>query len=534
MIKKINIQIFFDAVKRNWLLGAILFMAFVLGLYRWKDCPMFVDEFYSITLAQRSLLQIWLSQADMHNYYLSIMPPLYETILHFFWNPSGNLFFPRLLSIIFHVTSLYLMFLLIKNLLSREVALITVFLVSLNNCYNIYAKMIRCYSFWNMLAMLSFYLFFRMIKLNRISLRYLLGLLLVNAMILYTFYFGAFVIILEIILAAIFVERKNLLKIWGWLLSAFLLFIPWVPRFLEHVAAEPILQTDRNYSIFEVVWERFSYGLFGNEVPLLLYGGLLLWATVHLFILLKKKGNSRKELLALWLILVIPALIINAITYKVVDPYRIRYLLPFVFPLFVFAAFIIHRSSKMRGNFIFGILSLVSLSSLYVYDAPSVDSQNFHDFWQATIARMSKQMAEFPLPKDDIALIYIEQPDFVPIFVYYFCGPQYFQQVSENLENLNKLSDSLKDSRYRIYYGQNLFNHDLLLDDIVESEKIDWIFLFYSDGQFMHKDNVDVEGKKFYKQYLKDIGLWDKIDLIQHKNKDMYHFDIYKVRKDRG
>lgn len=531
-MKKSNTQFFVDAIKRNWLLGVILFMAFVLGLYRWKDCPMFIDEAYSIALAQRSLFQIWLPQADMHSYYSNIMPPLYETILHFLWNPSGNLFLPRLFSIIFHVTGLYLMFLFIKNLLSRKVALISVFLVSLNNCYNIYAKMIRCYSFLNMLAMLSFYLFFRMIKSDRINLRYLLGLLLVNSMILYTFYFGAFVIILEIILAAISVERKNLLKIWGWLLSAFLLFIPWIPRLLEHIKVEPILNTDRNYSILEVVGDRFSYGLFGDGVSIFLYGGLLLWATVHLFILFKKKGNIRKELLALWLILVIPALIINALTYKVVDPYRIRYSLPFIFPLFVFAAFVIHRSSRIKGNFIFGILSLLSFSSLYVNDAPSVHSQNFHDFWQAPIARMSKHMAEFPLPKDDISLIYIEQPDSVPIFVYYFYGPEYFHQVSEDLENVNELSDSLKGSRCRIYYGQNLFNHDLLLDDIVESEKVDWIFLFYKDRPSVPKGNVDGQGG--YEQYLKDVGLWDKVDLIYHKYKNMYYFDVYKVRKDRG
>ena len=148
-------------IQKNWLILCLLVLSAYLSLYRIDDCHIWMDEFFSIHVANRTLSEIWSLEQHPNGFYFNRFPPLYETVLHCFWRPSGNnLLAARSVSITFNLIALYFIFLIAELLFDRQTGFIAMFLAAINYAYIFFSKMIRGYSFLNCLTLISFYLFF--------------------------------------------------------------------------------------------------------------------------------------------------------------------------------------------------------------------------------------------------------------------------------------------------------------------------------------------------------------------------------------
>ena len=257
-----------------WILFLIFAGYLVLSLYRIKECQMTEDEFFSINIAQRSLGQIWSLKPHPNVFYFNSSPPMYETLLHFVWHFSHeSLFWARALSVALNAAALFMIFLISRLLFGRKAALMATALASFNYAYLLFSKMIRCYSFLNFLGLASFYIFFKMAKSRIADNKSLVFLLFINTAILYTFYFGGFVIILEGLLCGLFFPRKTLVKIWAFLFGSFALFLPWLGHFLENISKEPAfhLSLREPGKFLDVFFARLQNGIFHSTGLFIFY-----------------------------------------------------------------------------------------------------------------------------------------------------------------------------------------------------------------------------------------------------------------------
>jgi len=488
---------------------------------------MMEDEFFSINVAQRSLGEIWRLKKDP-SFYFNSFPPLYETILHFIWYVSReSLFWARLLSIFFNVAAICFIFFLSRLLFGNTVGLIAASLASLNYSYILFSKMIRGYSFLNFLVLASFYLFFRMISEEGTGNRYKIILTCVNIAILYTFYFGAVAILLELILAFVFLSRRELKRIWPWLLIPFIFFLPWLGRFLEDFYVKDLVRfkISAMHNFFNVLWNRFTQVIFLDAGLLIFYFAVVLFSLIYGFVLFRR--NDKKEvssIISLAFIFLAGVFIINYLTAGIKDYSRARYSFPYIFPIFILAGFFIKKIYKYAGILVF--------SSLFIYSAFIVGrylKSPAQQFWPAQLAPLAVEARRFPVQNTDKVTIEIETGFFIPVFVYYFYGPEYFRDSSFPFggANLRKLDGIFKPD-YRVYSNIAPLKRFHLLSSIPSFIDSDWLFLIYSNWLSL---SWGKEFREVYEDKLKEYRLQDMLSLVKKKSVGAFTLEVYRVNK---
>ncbi len=418
----INIR---ESIRNNSLLILILIFSVILSCYRLNDCQMTTDEFFSINVAQRSMAEIWSSESHPGTFYFNRFPPLYETALHFVWRISNeSLFWARLLSVLFNTAALIMIFLISKLLFDKKTAFIAVSLASLNYAYLFFSKMIRCYSFLNFLGLVSFYIFFRIAKSKIVDNKSLLFLIFINTAILYTFYFGVFVILLELVLSCFFLAKRALVKMWLGLLSSSVFFLPWIGHFLEDLFHEPAF----NFKILDarqfldVLFVRFQKGIFYNTGLLIFYSAICIYFILGSVYLFFKKDDKISFIISLLIIVLPTVFIISYLTSEVnrgfvlstlKEPGRVRYLFSFAFPVFILAGFFISKLPRYIGRLVFFIFLFCSIYAVSVYFR--LPAQRF---WPAQLASLVSEAKDFRVRNTDKVIIEIEDSFFVDICVY--------------------------------------------------------------------------------------------------------------------
>ena len=529
----VNIREF---IRNNPLLILILILSAVLSCYRLKDCQMTVDEFFSINVAQRSMAEIWSLKPHPGTFYFIRFPPLYETVLHFVWRISNeSLLWSRLISVLFNTLALYLVFLIAKLLFNKRTALIALLLATLNYAYIFFPKMIRCYSFLNFLGLVSFYIFFRIAKSKVVDNKSLLSLIFINTAILYTFYFGVFVILLELVLSCLFLARRALLKIWLGLLGSFILFIPWVGHFLKDLAGESAfhLKISDARQFLDVLFVRFQKGIFFNTVLLIFYSAVCIYFILSLVYLFSKKDDKASFIFSLLIIFLPTVLIISYLTSEVnkgffiftlKDPGRARYLFSFIFPVFILAGFFISKLPRYIGRLAFLTLLSLSLYTISVYFRLPAKQ-----FWPAQLAPLVNEAKAFSVPYKDKVIVEIEDSFFVPVFVYYFYGPRYFRDASVPYGGANQkqLNAALK-TNYNVVFNVAGMEKFHSFDSAARVGDFDWLFLIYSDWL---EDCWGKSYRKVYEEKLVEKGMQDKIILVKKESAGTFTLEIYKVKK---
>jgi len=513
---------------RNWLILPVLIMFLILAYCRIGECKLWIDEVFSISVAQRPLSQIWnlFSSHSGSLFYWNTIPPLYETILHFLWHPlvNNHVLIARSISVFFTIISLYFLFLLARLIFDDASALIAVLLASLNYSYVFYAKMIRGYALLNALSVISLYLFFKIVKHDSINRKYAASIVIVNTLILYTFYFGIFVIIIEMILALLFMKRKRLIKIWLYLSISLVLFIPWIKHVVEDMHREvALIHTVSTSSHFlYLLFFRLAHGIFYDYIPLILYLSVVFHFLIYSINFHKLKEN--KEVLFIISLItyaVVPVVIVNLLALNSPEAARARYSLNFLFPLFILAGAFI-RKSRRYGFLILVVLLLFSADSIWCYFKSPI-----HTFWPAELPYVIEDARKFPVKADDKIIVEVEDAQFLSSFLYYFYSPKLLWEARfvNNNEQLNSILGALK-IKHRVYYNFAKRKEYHWLHSMPVLTKGDWLFLVYSNW---HEYYWGKSFEYFYEDRLRENGLLSKVELAEQKSQGGFSIAIYKV-----
>jgi len=263
---------------------AIVLIGLFLRLYHVGTQSIWLDEAYSIVLSKMSLSQIMQATgADVH-------PPLYYFILHYWVALFGaSAVAVRLLSVLFGVLTIPMVYLVGRQLFNKEAGLVGALILALSWFNIFYSQEARMYSLTVLLALISVYFFLRL--LHRSTLASSAGYVLSTTLLLYTHYYGVFVLFAEntylITLLVLSKHRTCKLRHWVVLQAIVLaLFVPWITflstQFLRREATGTWLAQPTTATIINTF---VSYS--GGTVLLALFLGL---SVLSLFAYQKVRG----------------------------------------------------------------------------------------------------------------------------------------------------------------------------------------------------------------------------------------------------
>lgn len=289
-----------------------------------------LDEASQAQQSALSLNYIWYGRAN------DFQPPLFYILAHFWMYLGKSEVILRLLPVSFGVMTIALISKLAKNLFADpKVSSLSALFLAINPFHIYYSQEFRSYSLLALLGTWSVYL------LNLQS----NWLFLVNALLLYTHYASALLIVTEIIYVLSF-KRKNIKWLLIQLILTVVLFIPWFPQFWAQLQSgvniDAFLPGWRDvltlswFKAFPLVLFKFAAGRI-NIFPKVIYGLYIVFvfAVTGLAVLLAKK---QRQLLWMWLFLPIVISIVISFVIPLTQPFRLIFCLPALMLIFAQSA----------------------------------------------------------------------------------------------------------------------------------------------------------------------------------------------------
>jgi len=197
---------------KNWSFLVILVLALLLRLINLNQ-SLWLDEAVQAITSRGSFLNIFQElRGDFH-------PPLYHLLIwlwvHLFGSSEIIL---RLPSVFFGVATVGVVYLMAKKFFSEKLSIIAALFLATAPFHIYYSQEARNYALTTLLAALSMYYFIKERQRKRAPLGYLLS----TTLLLYTNYFGLFILLAQVLVCLIQRRRKQL-----WLMFyCLLLFIP--------------------------------------------------------------------------------------------------------------------------------------------------------------------------------------------------------------------------------------------------------------------------------------------------------------------
>jgi len=253
----------------------VLFLVVVVGaafrIARLGSESLWLDEAYSISMSQESLPEIVReTSSDVH-------PPLYYFALHY-WTKvfGGSEFAMRLLSVVFGVAAIPLIYKVASLLFDRMTGLFSAVLLAWSHFNIEYSQEARMYSLLALLALGSIYFFLELLK-NEARTSNLIGYVVCTSLLTYTQVYSVFILAAEnLFFLILFFSSRNIFRrtLWRWLLSqaaVLLLFLPWLFVLKHQIATHkdfwirPPTLFELRYSFLQIAG---SYDLFYLLIPL--------------------------------------------------------------------------------------------------------------------------------------------------------------------------------------------------------------------------------------------------------------------------
>lgn len=261
---------------KNWAIALILLLisSLLVRSISLLKSSIWHDEGFSLMLASRSPLDIWLGSArDVH-------PPLYYEILHFWTEIFGNsVLSVRSLSLVAGIIVVWLgyqiAFMISKK---RNVALLAGLLLSLNPFLIRYSQEVRMYGILGVFLLIAIIGLIKISKDSKDWFGYVLYVIGVSAG-LYTHYFTAMVVIAFwiYIVSIYFIKNKiTLITNWRWWLAnilALLIFLPWVPSMMaQFTRAQGLgwLSKTSIRTLNDTVWQFMTF-TDARQISILIY-----------------------------------------------------------------------------------------------------------------------------------------------------------------------------------------------------------------------------------------------------------------------
>jgi len=235
----------------------ILGIAIFLRIINITSEQLWVDEGGSISIAKSSLGIFWNSVIN------DIHPPLYYLILKgwitIFGDSSASC---RMLSAIFSILTLPILYLIGKEIRDEKLGLIIIFLYSISPFSIYYANEVRSYSLIHFLFTIILYFTIKSIKTPTIFKNYIyVGT--AGTLLIYTHYIG-FIYLIGLIFGIFIINRqqegiyKNIFII---TLIMAISYIPWIPFAISDTLGGPAGYTGGNLTFINLSYYLFSYFL---------------------------------------------------------------------------------------------------------------------------------------------------------------------------------------------------------------------------------------------------------------------------------
>ena len=185
--------------KEFWAILIISLIAFGLRLWRLGACDFWYDEVYSVIISKNFL----------HNW----NPPVYFIILHYWMKLFGvSEFVLRFPSLVFSVISIPCLFFLGKQIFNSRVGLYASGIMCLSSFHLWYAQEARSYSLSVLLSILSTYFFYRFLTEGKIKLGFFYILFFILGFYSDISYYHLFLLLTQLLAAAIFIRKDIYLK----------------------------------------------------------------------------------------------------------------------------------------------------------------------------------------------------------------------------------------------------------------------------------------------------------------------------------
>ena len=221
----------------SWII-LIFLVGLFLRIYDLGTESIWYDEAISVAVAKLDLFaQIKWSFIQNDN-----NPPLYYTILHFWvWIFGDSEFSARVPSALFGSFSIIAIYSVGRFLFNKNVGLLAALILATSVFHIKYSQKARAYSLLALLTLVSYYFYLKITSSKERS--YFVGYVISSVLLLYTHYFGFFIIAAQNIFffTEYFRNRKvGELSLKKWVVSQVLLFILYLPGFVlagKHTAA---------------------------------------------------------------------------------------------------------------------------------------------------------------------------------------------------------------------------------------------------------------------------------------------------------
>lgn len=373
--------------KQHIIFSILILLSLGVSMYSLFTQSIRLDEAQSIWQANRTIPAIMdIISADVH-------VPLYHTLLHFWMQIFGtDIAVVRMLSFIFFILTLPILYILAEEMSNNRVAWLTVLLFSLSPFVIWYTTEARMYTLFTFATTLSHLFFLRFIrsqgKTNKLN--YFLTLLLG----FYSHYFFFFVVATQgffLLLRYIQTTYANnqeeankykalFFSFLGMSLSAFLFLVPWLFFVFKNGGAshtKPLIAAPSTYNILET----FVSFLFGFQSQTLDAVLVSLWpiAVALLFLIFTRQKKTDLQYIDYFALMTfLPILLVFLISY--IRPiFLSRYLILVTPSLFFMIASILMEHSKVTARYVSTALITVMVLLLF-YQTTSAQTPVKEDY----------------------------------------------------------------------------------------------------------------------------------------------------------
>ena len=224
------------------LLSLIILLGLFLRVYDIGEESFWIDEAATVYTTQQSpseiIEDIYITTKQAPEYYEGGGSPPFYFIVANYWTKLVGLSEAklRLLSAIFGAISIFMVFTIGRMLFEYRTGLIAAFMLAINFMHINYSQEARGYSLIILLTLFTVY--FLINGLNGKKRMYWVGFTIAGALLIYTHYFGFFILFFEALYVLVFFKQyKNSMK--KAIMSAigtFVLYIPWIPALVRQIA----------------------------------------------------------------------------------------------------------------------------------------------------------------------------------------------------------------------------------------------------------------------------------------------------------
>jgi len=446
-------------------------------------------------------------------------------ILFYYWTKlvGMNEFNLRLLSAIFGIASIYLIYVLGKVFFNKKIGLISAFILAINHQHIYYSQEARVYSFLVMSAMLSVYFLYKLLFLGKSY--HIVFYFISTVAMLYSHYYSIFFLIFEIVyvLFVLIYHKSNLRQALVSLLLIILAYLPWLPAFFRQISQGAVSRIQGPLTLSKIAqtaiginsWISLDFGTRSALVNLRLVGitisgfltiaSVLLISLIFISLFLKEiilfikyfkdstsidKGASKYLILIMWIF--IPLLMLLALA--VISPETstfgpIRYLLFLTPPYYILISKsivnfkgIFRKLDKLGVKYIVILIVLLSTMPIYSY---------YTNYDKGQYREAAEYLAS-KVKETDLVIVH-GAPTFYPFNFYYNQYPKRaLVYKSFSIEDLNKFVAS----RNEFWAVQSMLKH---YDPKNE-------FLNYVDNSFVAEEKAEFIDVKVVKYKRKNLS----------------------------